>query len=106
MTNDTIRYDTTHKHDIFYFPFNSEETCNSYVAEECADLIPYTTYPNTLFGINGTEEYHNFSNAIQQALQNCTMDEYWARWGVCNIMFPRCLQGWELQLCRDTCLRM
>jgi hypothetical protein len=31
-------------------------------------------------------------------------DEYWAKWGVCNMMFPRCLLGFELQLCQSTCL--
>mgnify|MGYP001793232278 FL=1 len=35
---------------------------------------------------------------------NCSaIDPSWARWGVCNIMFPRCLMGFELQLCKHTC---
>lgn len=79
-------------------------TCSSEVPTECADIVPYTSYPNTLFGLNETVDYDNFARTLETALQNCTIDEFRARWGVCNIMFPRCLLGFELQLCRQTCL--
>ena len=83
----------------------SEETCSDEVPAECAEFIPYTTYPNTLYGLNGTDEYTDFSDRITAALHNCTnVDPFWARWGVCNMMFPRCLLGFELQLCQETCL--
>jgi hypothetical protein len=82
----------------------SNNTCTDLVPEECADIIPYTSYPNTLFGLNNEEDYTNFTNTIKAAMSNCTMEEEWAHWGVCNIMFPRCLLGFDLQLCRNTCL--
>ena len=80
------------------------EHCSNEVPAECADVVPYTTYPNKLLMLNGTEQYTQFSDNITAALMNCTgLDEYWTRWGVCNIMFPRCLLGFELQLCQETC---
>ena len=85
--------------------FFSSEKCSDQVPAECSDVVPYTTYPNSLFGLNGTAEYTDFSDRIESALRNCTnVDPFWTRWGVCNIMFPRCLLGYELQLCRETCL--
>lgn len=81
----------------------SEEKCDI-TPEECKDIIPYTTLPNRLFGLNTEAEYLNFTHDVQMALQNCTMDEASAKWAVCNMMFPRCLLGWELQVCKKTCL--
>ena len=99
--------------DRYYFTMNccgiskllffSNETC-SLPHEECRDIIPYTTYPNQLYELNTTEEYAAFNESIWMALDNCTMDPYFARWGVCTMMYPRCLQGWELQFCRQSCL--
>jgi len=81
------------------------EHCSNEVPAECADVVPYTTYPNKLFMLNGTAQYTQFSDNITAALMNCSgLDELSTRWGVCNIMFPRCLLGFELQLCRETCL--
>ena len=81
----------------------SEEKCSS-APDECADIIPYTTYPNQLFELNSTEEYTNFSDAVRMSLEQCSIDPYMARWGACNMMFPRCLMGYELQFCRKSCL--
>ena len=44
--------------------------------------------------------------SLHMALENCTMDKDVARWGACNMMYPRCLLGWELQFCRQSCLGM
>lgn len=86
--------------------FCSDEKCTP-GPEECRDIIPYTTIPNRLYGLNTTEEYENFATSIENALRdNCTMDESDAKWGVCNMMFPRCLLGWELQFCQEACLGM
>lgn len=82
---------------------NSDELCSP-APEECKDIVPYTTYPNKIFELETEEDYLNFSTTIQKALANCTIDELTAKWGVCNMMFPRCLMGFELQLCRNTCL--
>ncbi|XP_067935633.1 low-density lipoprotein receptor-related protein 1B-like [Watersipora subatra] len=80
-----------------------DEKCSP-APEECKDIVPYTTYPNKIFELETEEDYLNFSTTIQKALANCTIDEFTAKWGVCNMMFPRCLMGFELQLCRNTCL--
>ncbi|XP_067935639.1 low-density lipoprotein receptor-related protein 8-like [Watersipora subatra] len=80
-----------------------DEKCSP-APEECKDIVPYTTYPNKIFELETEEDYLNFSTTIQKALANCTIDELTAKWGVCNMMFPRCLMGFELQLCRNTCL--
>lgn len=75
------------------------------VPEECSDIISYTNYPNTVFNLNSTEEYTAFSDNITAALSNCTgLDPYWSRWDVCHMIFPRCIMGFELILCRQNCL--
>ena len=81
----------------------SEEKCRE-SPEECRDIIPYTTHSNRLYGLNSTEEYSNFTDAIRASLEQCTIDPYLARWGACYIIYPRCLLGWELQFCRKSCL--
>lgn len=84
---------------------NSEEHCvKDVIPEECSGIIPYTTVPNELFNLTSAYEYGNFSEDIEMAMQNCSLDEDAAVWGVCNIMFPRCLAGYDLQLCRNSCL--
>ena len=81
------------------------DKCDANVPANCSDIIPYTTYPNDVFGLNSTEEYKAFGENITAALMTCTsVDEDVARWGVCNMMFPRCLLGFELQLCQESCM--
>ena len=83
----------------------SDEKCYP-APKECDDIIPYTTHSNSLYGLNSTEDYMNFSMSVKQSLHNCTIDPFMARWAACNMIFPRCLLGWELQLCRQSCLGM
>ena len=90
------------KNHIFVY---SEEKCTT-APKECGDIIPYTSETNKLFELETEADYMNFSNAIMNSLEECNMDSYIARWGVCNMMFPRCLLGWELQFCKWTCLGM
>ena len=82
----------------------SNDTCTDQVDAECRDIIPYTSYPNKLFGLESAEDYNNFTMKMKDALSNCTVDPEMARWGACNIILPRCLLGYDLQLCRNTCL--
>ena len=81
----------------------SGEICTA-APDDCRDIIPYTTKTNKLYELETEEDYKNFSDAAIKALEQCTIDAYTARWGVCNMMFPRCLLGWELQFCRQSCL--
>ncbi|KAF6017572.1 hypothetical protein EB796_024123 [Bugula neritina] len=102
----SVSVEPTKKNDCVLLCLYSDVKCSAEVPAECAEFIPYTTYPNKLFNLTTEDEYGNFSASIEFILRNnCTdVDEYWATWGVCNMMFPRCLQGFELQLCRNTCL--
>lgn len=70
--------------------------------EECGDLIPYTSYPNTRLGLYEEDDYRQFVDMIKGAAANCT-DQEKIRWGVCNSVFPRCLKGFQLYMCRDVC---
>ena len=81
----------------------SEEKCMS-PPDGCSDIIPYTSQNNTLFELETEEDFKNFSMSLHMALENCTMDKDVARWGACNMMYPRCLMGWERQFCKWSCL--
>ena len=59
---------------------------------------------NKLYDLETEEDFKNFSMSLHMALENCTMDKDVARWGACNMIYPRCLKGWELQFCRKSCL--
>ena len=72
------------------------------VPEECSDIIPYTSYPNKLLALESAEDYERLGDRIQKAAANCSDGEK-IRWGACHMMFPRCLMGHELYLCKDTC---
>lgn len=84
--------------------FCSNDTCTDQVPEECSDIVPYTSYPNKRFGLETEDDYVSFANNVSTALRNCTVDNATAHWGVCNMMFPRCLLGYDLHLCQYTCL--
>ena len=85
------------------FIFHSEEKCEP-PADQCSDIIPYTSKTNKLYDLETEEDFKNFSMSLHMALENCTMDKDVARWGACNMIYPRCLMGWELQFCRQSCL--
>ena len=87
------------------FIFHSEEKCEP-PADQCSDIIPYTSKTNKLYDLETEEDFKNFSMSLHMALENCTMDKDVARWGACNMIYPRCLMGWELQFCRQSCLGM
>lgn len=81
----------------------SMEQCSFDVPEECADIIPYTKYPNTLFELETDEDYREIADRIYKAAEDCSDNET-IRWGACHMLFPRCLLGHELHLCKDTCM--
>ena len=83
--------------------FCSEEKCRP-APDQCSDIIPYTSMTNKLYDLETEEDFKNFSMSLHMALENCTMDKDVARWGACNMIYPRCLMGWELQFCRQSCL--
>ena len=83
----------------------SKDVCRP-TPEGCSDIIPYTSKTNKLYDLETEEDFKNFSMSLHMALENCTMDKDVARWGACNMMYPRCLLGWELQFCRQSCLGM
>ena len=70
--------------------------------DECRDLIPYTSYPNARLGLYERDDYEELIDMIRGATANCT-DQEKIRWGVCNSVFPRCLKGFPLYMCRDVC---
>jgi hypothetical protein len=69
----------------------------------CSDVIPYTSYPNTLFNLTDKEDYEEFSMMVKGAIENCTDPETLMK-GACHIAFPRCLMGFSLYMCRQTCM--
>lgn len=71
--------------------------------EQCRHVIPYTSYPNELFGLDSEDQYKNMSAMITAASADCNNTEL-IGWGACNMLFPRCLLGFPLYLCRETCL--
>ena len=89
----------------FYNSVSSNEKCEP-APKGCEDIIPYTSKTNTLYKLETEEEYKNFSGAVIKSLEQCSIDPYMARWGACNMIHPRCLMGWELQLCKQNCLGM
>ena len=73
------------------------------MADECKAVIGYTSYPNKRFNLSTEADYYNISSLIWQAAHECDdTDEVIA--GACNIVFPRCLMGYSLELCRQSCL--
>ena len=80
----------------------SAERCSDEVPELCADIIPYTSFPNKVLGLEDEDDYKRLLERIHCATSNCTDNEK-LRWGVCHMVFPRCLMGHHLHLCRRTC---
>jgi len=65
--------------------------------------VPYTSFPNERLGLMNEEDYLNVSSLMKEAIENCSRPDELA-WGACNILFPRCLLGFDLYPCRDACL--
>lgn len=86
--------------------FYSDEKCSDQVPNECNAIIPYTNYPNVLFGLADEREYQNLTETIRLAAQDCTLSESRLTWNLCNLLYPRCLLSYPLYLCRHTCLGM
>lgn len=73
------------------------------MAEECKAVIGFTSYPNERLGLDSAEEYYNVTMMAWRAAQQCEdADEVIA--GACHVIYPRCLMGYSLELCRRTCL--
>lgn len=69
----------------------------------CKAVIPYTDYPNKRFDLFIEDDYYNISMKIHEAAQECEdPDEVIA--GACSIIYPRCLMGYTLEICRQSCL--
>ena len=71
---------------------------------ECSDIIPYTSYPNEALGLYNRSDYESLSGRIMTAVNSSCSNHTMMRWGACNMLFPRCLMGYDLLLCRNTCL--
>jgi hypothetical protein len=69
----------------------------------CADVIPYTRYPNRRLQLYEREDYEGLLTKIHESAANCS-DAETIRWGVCHSVFPRCLMGFEMYLCQDICV--
>ena len=82
----------------------SDQLCSDDVPEECQHIIPYTSYPNRLFGLEDEEDYKNVTDMVMKAVEDYCNDTDTIGWGACNMLFPRCLLGFPLYLCRETCL--
>lgn len=62
--------------------------------------MDYASFPNPLMG---STNYSQFEAKVKAAAESCTNPEA-IYWGACNIVYPKCLLGYTLQLCRHTCL--
>lgn len=81
----------------------SEAACFTDMPEECKPIIPYTSYPNEPLGLYDEAAYRNLTAEVWMAVQSCNNTEEMI-WGACNVIYPRCLLGYQLFLCRQTCL--
>lgn len=81
----------------------SQATCFTDMAPECKSIIPYTSYPNEPLGLYDEEAYRNVTADVWAAAYSCNDTEA-IIWGACNAIYPRCLMGFPLHLCRQTCL--
>ena len=79
------------------------ETCSSEVPDMCADIIPYTSYPNRRLRLFEKDAYEELLDEIKDAASKCKDPEA-IRWGVCNSVYPRCLMGHQMYLCKDVCI--
>jgi hypothetical protein len=81
----------------------SEAMCYTDMPAECKPVIPYTTYPNEPLQLFDEAAYRNLTERVWMAAQSCNNTEAIV-WGACNAIYPRCLLGHPLHLCRQTCL--
>lgn len=65
--------------------------------------MDYASHPNRLLGPMNESEYMMMGEELKAAADNCSNPEV-IYWGACNIMYPKCLLGYTLQLCQHTCL--
>ena len=70
---------------------------------ECAPYVEYATAPNKLFELMNETDYLEMGTMLKAAADNCSEPEK-LYWGACNILYPKCLLGETLPLCRETCL--
>lgn len=65
--------------------------------------MDHAKYPNPILEPMNETELMMMGERLKAAADNCSNPEV-VRWGACNIMYPKCLLGETLQLCRQTCL--
>jgi hypothetical protein len=71
--------------------------------DECKAVIGYTSYPNEQLGLYSEDHYRNVSMRVWEAAQECREPEKVVQ-GACHVVYPRCLLGHTLYVCRQTCL--
>lgn len=81
----------------------SDSVCHTEVPDDCKGIIPYVSYPNELLQLYDETEYYNRTAEVWKAAQSCNNTDA-IIWGACNAIYPRCLGGYPLYLCKETCL--
>jgi hypothetical protein len=77
--------------------------CFTDMPDVCKAIIPYTSYPNEPLQLFDEEAYVKISTEVWAAAHSCNNTDA-IIWGACNAIYPRCLLGFSLYLCRQTCL--
>lgn len=72
------------------------------MSHECKPYVDYASFPNPALGQMNASDYEMLAANVTAAAANCT-DAEAIYWGACNIVYPKCLLGSTLQLCRQTC---
>ena len=69
----------------------------------CKKIIGYTKYPNEHLNLFTEGDYYNITAEIWHAAEQCEdTDEVIA--GACHVVYPRCLMGYAVPLCRQACM--
>ena len=73
--------------------------------DECKAVVHYTSHSDRKLALPDGEDFGNWTMAILRAARECEDPEEMVA-GACLAVFPRCLLGHPLQLCRRTCVGM
>lgn len=78
----------------------SDLYCSAAALPECRDIVPYTSYAN---GSDDGQVYRERYMSIKMAAENCSDTEE-IIFGACSVLFPRCVLGDPVYLCRQACM--